>query len=216
MKFIKIYSPQRCGSNYLEWLLKNNFLHDWTLDEGNILGWKHGYPVSTIDWTASNWDSQPVPQEIKNKYLMKALPYKEIIQKAFDENQIIYLICTRNPYSWIFNKVDLEGNIQKWNEKNEILINFIKINNINLIIKHEELIIDPLKVLIEIQSKFQLERAKNFTNLENTIAARQTIKNETFDRTFFIEKKYIQKDKLPLINKLLDESVMNFLDYKYE
>jgi len=111
MKFIKIYGLQRTGTNYMEWICKNNFKDVHVLSESNATGWKHGSPISVkdIDWTGLNWDD---PVKIKKgeckeniaQYLEETLPLKKKIEEADELNDFKYIFVFRDPWSWFASR----------------------------------------------------------------------------------------------------------------
>jgi hypothetical protein len=83
MKFIKIYGIQRTGTNYIEWLLNNNFSDCHVLLEDNVLGWKHGKVKETIDWSDTN--KSYIDYHKKNLNTTFIIKYEDYIESSFSE-----------------------------------------------------------------------------------------------------------------------------------
>tara|TARA_Y100000034_G_scaffold105348_1_gene132612 strand:+ start:503 stop:1216 length:714 start_codon:yes stop_codon:yes gene_type:complete len=235
MKFIKIYGIQRTGTNYTEWLCKNNFKDVNVLRDGNILGWKHGKPIDfeSVDWSGSNWDDpkhindDDVQKQVKG-YLIEVTKIRKDLEDANNQKDLKYVLCFRNPYSWILSKGprwvgydrDLLGAIQYWSRKAKEYCEFYDQNkDISIMFTHWDLISDPSYQMKRIQDKFGLVPMKDeFVSQELEIGPRLDI-----DGTRFNSAKYHRKNSfldrlhpgaLKIISAAVDKEVMNKLGFE--
>jgi hypothetical protein len=210
MKFIKIYGLQRTGTNYVEWLIRENFCNVHVFKEGNVLGWKHGEPPKQIDWTGKNWDCQPVKKEIIESYKKSILGLEKEINKNFYEDNIIYIICTRNPYSWLYKNVNLKD-IKTWNEKNKIWLNFYFSKKNAFIINHYDVIKNYNFFLEKLSKKYGLIKNKKNKNINLKLEPRLKISKKIFDKNFYQKKDYmkiIKKNDKILIKKNINKKLI--------
>ena len=215
MKFLKIYGLQRTGTNCMEWLMRNNFAHLHVFKDGNVLGWKHGRPPEVIDWSGMDWDNQPIIPGIIEDYKLSIKGLEHEIQKAFDSDEILYLICVRDPYSWLHKNVNLRD-ILTWNKKNNWWLEHCENHNMCMIVDHQDLAIDYLYVLESIVDKFKLPRPESYCGITNVIGARQRMENLVFDNVFYANKMYIDnidKSSRELIKNNIDLEIMDKLGF---
>lgn len=217
MKFLKIYGLQRTGTNYTEWLLRENFLNLHVFKGGNVLGWKHGTPPEFIDWSGNNWDNQPIIPEIIKDYQNSIKGLEKKIQEDFNKKAILHVICVRNPYSWLYKNVNLKD-IFTWNKKNRCWLEYFAKNKFPYIFcDHQELIVDYIKQLEKICHNFNLDKKQDkYIDLKNEIGARLSIKNNLFRSDFYKNKCYlnfIDNISLDLIRKNIDGEIMDKLNF---
>ena len=136
MKFVKIYGLQRTGTNYLTAMLKRNFSDVGILV--NELGWKHdSVSLNNVDWNGSDWCSpysnETEQQAERNVYLNTF--NLEDLKNSYDTDQIHYLFCIKNPYSWYdsvvvkkdshaYKNFNMQQIIEFWNRVNNDYYNF--------------------------------------------------------------------------------------------
>jgi len=218
MKFLKIYGMHRTGTNYLEWILKKNCLEDHVFMEGNVIGWKHGNPPEKINWNAEDWDYK-IDLKTKKRYMESIAGLEQIIQQSFDNDEIIYLICVRNPYSLIFNKKNKCEMINSWNLKYTLWIDFYNSHKFCAFIKHEELISNNRQTVEKITKKFSVKMNSEFIDQPHIINSRQIISEQKLNHNFYNDKKYLCKitnKEFKEINDIIDPNLMEKFEYKYE
>jgi hypothetical protein len=216
MIFLKIYGLERSGTNYLEYLVRENLKDVHVFKDGNVTGWKHGTPPSKIDWTGNDWDRKPVNPKVIESYKESIRGLEDQIEHSFCNKEIICLICFRDPYSWMYNNVNMK-NIFTWNCKNKIFFNFYKSYKNSYLIKHDDLIQNNKKIINDLSSIYNLKINNNFVDLEQTIKSRHFITRDIFDKNFYIEKKYLSKINLKykkMIKKNIDKKLMYDIGFK--
>jgi hypothetical protein len=152
-------------------------------------------------------------------------------------------LCVKNPYSWYLSYLEywnrdketrrkLEkhkyfcershacGMIKMWNA---FYRSYLEQPNGVLIIKYEDLLLRPKKVIGSISEKFSMSKTRNFYNIEryiNNYSGRQTNKDGSFSRKeYFLSKKYLEKIGLETINDIeesLDKELLDLLGYSKE
>ena len=93
---LKIFGLQRSGSNYLQWLLEQNFVATRVLVDET--GWKHGPVPSRVDWSGRDWHDPGWPREqfvpfspavrewIEAQRLDNAVPVTDDLPVGFNNN----------------------------------------------------------------------------------------------------------------------------------
>ena len=135
-------------------------------------------------------------------------------------------LCVKNPYSWYLSYLEywnrdketrrrLEkhkhfcershacGMIKMWNA---FYRSYLEQPNQTFVIKYEDLLLQPKKVIDSISKKFSMSKTKNFYNIEryiNNYSGRQTNKDDSFSRKeYFLSKKYLENIGLETINDI--------------
>ena len=160
---------------------------------------------------------------------------------GYPEDTIV--LCVKNPYSWYLSYFEywnrdketrrtLEkhkyfcershacGMIKMWNA---FYRSYLEQPNAVFVIKYEDLLLQPKKVINSISEKFSMTNTKNFYNIEtymNNYSGRQTNKDGSFSRKeYFLSKKYLEKIGLEAINDIeesLDKELLDLLGYSKE
>jgi hypothetical protein len=153
------------------------------------------------------------------------------------------ILCVKNPYSWYISYFEywnrdketrrrLEkhkyfcdrthscGMIKMWNV---FYRSHLEQPNQTFVIKYEDLLLQPKKVIDSISNKFSISKTRNFYNIEryiNNYSGRQTNKDGSFSRKeYFLSKKYLEKIGLETINDIeesLDKELLDLLGYSKE
>ena len=162
-------------------------------------------------------------------------------REGYPEDTIV--LCVKNPYSWYLSYLEywdrdketrrrLEkhkhfcekshacGMINMWNA---FYRSYLEQPSGVLVIKYEDLLLRPKKVIDSISKKFSMSKTRNFYNIEtyiNNYSGRQTNKDGSFSRKeYFLSKKYLEKIGLETINDIeesLDKELLDLLGYSKE
>jgi len=238
MKFVKIYGLQRTGTNYLTAMLKRNFSDVGILV--NELGWKHdSVSLNNVDWNGSDWcspHSNETEQQAERNVYLNTFNLEDL-KNSYDTDQIHYLFCIKNPYSWYdsvvvkkdshaYKNFNMQQIIEFWNRVNNDYYNFCQKNNNCLIIKYEDYYkIGYKHVMQNIQNKFNLISEKSdehiaqktkFLNLLYVALPSNhhdiSLYPEKFKYDYYIEKKFLNSKTIE-IQKYVDQSLMSKLNY---
>jgi hypothetical protein len=181
-----------------------------------------------------------------NKHLFlrgtKGVP-RSVCEKRCDYPDNAIALCVKNPYSWYLSYFEywnrdketrrrLEkhkhfceeshacGMIKMWNA---FYRSYLEKPNGVFIIKYEDLLLRPKKVIDSISKKFSISKTRNFYNIEryiNNYSGRETNKDGSFPRKeYFLSKKYLEKISLETINDIeqsLDKELLDLLGYSKE
>lgn len=226
IKYIKIFGLKRSCTNYIESLLRTNF-KEHVLLHGNVMGWKHGKPVKEIDWTGHAWVEQYDPNAIEQ--YMNSVSRKSL-QKEFDNDNILYIICIKNPYAWYLSYCKA-ANITPFPLKPEICYMW----NFNLewiqeymyhkhyyVIRFEDMLSNYSAVLDDIANKFNLTpKNKVWKNITKYITVNQKIDDNVFNANYYLNNDYIFEytthsyDNFNQFNQLLSIDLMESLHYNF-
>lgn len=232
MKYFKIYGLERTGTNYITSLIGKNFSNVKVFM--NIGGDKH---KNLIQFPTKKQIFEHVSKDIYNKY--KNINLKQL----FDQKKIIYLICVKNPYTWIDSYLNYYGNnkpwlkqldrteeniiyaTKLWNSRYKNYSKYIKEGSAYVVI-YEEILDNYNDFLRKMMKKFNLKKKeKNFINIEKKLRANSEdtigrVGFKKFDKKDFylqspIDKIYKEKE-FNLINKYLDNDLLKFYGYKVQ
>src|SRR6266542_201699 len=103
--FVKVHGVMRSGTNYLAWMLKNNFVGVEPLSL--ILGWKHGpFRLDQAALGLEAWEDPRVvgefgrfPAEL-HATLTEARPLIEAATRDFERGQMRYAVICKHPCEW--------------------------------------------------------------------------------------------------------------------
>lgn len=111
MKYIKIYGMPRTGTNYLRFLLEENFD---VMAFHHILGGKHGAPCDPREWIQAEiktpnrlmaWEGQYESGQDGPNFsprFNKVAHYLEFLEELQEQlGDIYYVILVKNPYAWL-------------------------------------------------------------------------------------------------------------------
>ena len=155
----------------------------------------------------------------------------------------IIILCVKNPYSWFLSYTDYwsrsnqsmrnetrhkyfceeshaSGMIKMWN----MFYSFYLDSPLEVfLVRYEDMLSNPDKVVLDISSRFSIAKTKGFYNIEryiNNYSGRQTGDNESFLRKeYFLSKKYLANISLETINDIeesLDKELLDLLGYSKE
>ena len=153
MEKIKIYGERNTGTIYLEWLLIKNLIVE--IQEDFQYGWKHRLA--------------PGEDEITDKM----------------KKETLYVCLVKNPYSWLlsmhkrpynhpslkelsfsqfikYSYGDYKNPVVMWNLKNRSYTNLGLYADNHIIIKYEDILIEPKEVMGEISEKFNINKTGIF------------------------------------------------------
>ena len=225
--FFKQYGLERSGTNYIKALLDINFQNTRVLS--NIYGFKHG-DFQPFDAGYNPALDRNVVTDLKTNEL-------EFVKESFRTNQIKYLVSTKLPHSWATsyskcpwirgtNSLSVENvtsYIDKWNKQNRNWIEYIleKESLSSVLIRYEDLVVDPQKVINMISMKYAIDIKEAFNILEfrrmrtgPDVNGFKNITNHRFDKSYYTEERYM--NELPeeikeLIDKLVDKDVLAYI-----
>lgn len=209
MKQIKIYSERNTGAIYMEWLVKANL--SVNIIDSFELGWKH-----------------------------RVAPSEEELSNELKKN-VLYLCLVKNPYSWAismhkrpylhevvkslgftdflkYSFGDYRNPVIMWNTKNKSYLKMADYVDHHEVIKYEDLLINPHKILFDISEKHNFKINGVFRNINNLLTHSHGMRKRQFHNEYYINeewKKQLHPRHIESINKYLDSELMNKLNYKY-
>jgi len=234
MKFIKINGARRSGNNYVEWLMNHNFKNVHVFFLGNVTGWRHGLPPTSVDWSGGDWDE---PGWLANKSHMKRL-FSSIgglqyeIDNAFADNEVRYVFCVKNPYAYYHSTSKIWGHpkghpkdtiakeyVDWWNSVNRAYIDFARERPTRCyVVFNEKLIVDPETEVNNIATRLDLKRTDTFVNQPDVVMVNGPIsKGNKFNANFYINREYLNDYSTKTINEInsyIDMGVMENLGYE--
>lgn len=226
IQYIKLFGLKRSCTNYVELLLRKNF-KEHVLLHGNVMGWKHGKPVKEIDWTGHAWVEQYDPVVIET--YMNSVSRKSL-QKAFNDDNILYVICVKNPYAWYLsyckaaniNPFPLNTAIcYNWNYNIEWIQEYIK-HKYYYVIRFEDMLFNYSTVLQDIKHKFKLTpKYEVWKNVNNYVGSNLHIYDKLFNNEYYLNKEYLNEyithsyEYLNQFNQLLSIDLMESLQYEF-
>lgn len=98
---IKLFGLERSGTNYLEWLIKNNCQRVRLLT--NQLGWKHGVPSKGFCKLLDPSGLALLPEEESALYSHRSFNDTALthnIRQIIAAKRLRVVIIVKNPYSW--------------------------------------------------------------------------------------------------------------------
>jgi hypothetical protein len=214
MKYIKEVGYFRTGTNFVQWLINKNFSDVKVLV--NHFGYKHGNPANFFN----NYDIDSKFNSFGNKTTLDATKSikgveRENILNDWKTDKIKYVICVRDIYSWLYGygkykKTGFnEKYINEWNCKTREHYDFYVKNKENcVLIKHDNLVSEPIKILEKIEQKFGLVR-KNEDYMVSKKKANKGggLTNEPINIDYYKEKKYMEtfnENQIKIVNKVVD------------
>lgn len=228
--FIKPYGLRRTSTNFIKAVLEDNFNAKLIPHIGDS---KHSEPHIINPDFSQPYDNFIDREKLDNKEQIELL--------KLNINSIKYLLCVKNPYSWLVsihkystltienfdyritdlkNKKQLANAIQKWNVYNQNVIKFCKENpNLTYLLRTENLICGDIEREIQnIAMKFYLTQlGENLAVTNNIVDPRYLRTNVKFNPDYYVNEEYLNmfsREDLDYINQLLDRDVMKTLCYE--
>lgn len=224
IEYIKIFGLQRSGTNYLSYLINENFNDVHALV--NLGGWKHGFYA--VPWILGQ--EAHVLGIIKNPYAWLVSIYnywgrdrvrnvgpdiRGVKFENFIKNRVIFEKQKDIPY--VYRSANP---IQHWNNMN-FHWSSIRLNEKKLcIVKYETLLCNLETTVYDIKNALSLELKNEsiITSDKKFIPSGEQIKtnNESFDKEYYLNDSFLSyytPELIEFVNKELDLDVM--VHYKY-
>tara|TARA_B100000029_G_scaffold397956_1_gene396352 strand:- start:85 stop:828 length:744 start_codon:yes stop_codon:yes gene_type:complete len=217
--YIKLYGIPRSCTNLVKLLFHNN-LSDVTV-LSNVLGWKHGNHPESVDWNGKDWDPINNPKGISPSDFVSNDELNSI-KEAYEANKMKYVICLKDPYSWLIsyskyeareslisrsilsfkgiNRKKLVEYISLWNDRHRNWSELLKDNPNATMIRYEDILNDADSALNTIAIFFDLDKIDKvimpeFNLSRNPEAVGKLPKQEdkSFNKTdYYLNKKYLE------------------------
>lgn len=210
MNAIKIYGLRRTGTNYLQWLLAQNFKQLVILKD--MFAWKHGLP---IDYKGKTY-----------KFTGRDYCLSPDILRLDAISKLYYILCVKDPYSWYISicnwhntdpfpldKDKLER-LFLWNYMGLEYIKFVCKVHSSVIIRYEDLLTNLDFVLQTMADRFCLFRMNTLLDTDCNI----------YDGTHIYDKRYFYASKhyldlysgtdFEMARKFLDKELVEKLGYR--
>jgi len=220
----KQYGQMRTGTNLLRALLLTN--HPATRVLMHVLGDKHALPLdlSTI-WDRSQSAIEFVkaatfaaPSATTTQLDDRQLPYighiARTIADAYAWGSLGYLISIKNPYAWIVSMtrihrrwIDGDGTLlphciddiaDACHSFNERYAAWLALTP-RAVVRHEDLVVDPLRILREVESRFSLPPTDVHVVPRGCVQPAHwdyspvDVELKTFDVGYYTERRYLAK-----------------------
>lgn len=226
---VKIYGLERTGTNYLEWLLKNNFVGLLVLT--NELGWKHGDPEKYFSGLIENGTCYVEKPDVKAHFCGRSFRDPMVVEwtvRLITKSRMFCVIMVKNPYSWYesfakYARFPLQPirrqEIRRWTTRNQTWCELHDRNRTRfMVMKYEDLLEDMPSCLLRLQLTFALEARSSWIDCTNRLNPAIHISPERFDRDYFLRRQYLQKymcSDFEEINHELEPALMKRFDYEY-
>lgn len=223
IEYVKIHGLQRSGTNYIAYLINENYENCRSLI--NVGGWKHGHykipltlehevhvltivknPYSWLVSMYNYWKNKNIGQDLCG------VPFKDFVKnRAIFERQkdVPYLFRAANP-------------VQHWNNMNfhwcSILIDTKKL----FILRYESLISNKEMCLNEISKLFSLKRKDVIQDCTNSMIPADELpkpSEQKWQKEFYDNRAYLDlydQETFDFVNNQLDLDVMIAFRYEYE
>lgn len=231
MTYAKVWGLKRSGTNFLCWLLEENFNDIEVLTE--VGGWKHGFKPKEVDWTGLSWVDSERGDRRQGMNMAKNRMTPEI-RDAFETGAVLDLFAVKDPYAWIdsydrFAHTHFKQDIRTPEEMCRIWNNFNRhwMEAGCRWVKSDEMVIDPVPWLNGFHAySGATKKHDEWKTTANRMARRadtnKHLGRETkkpFDPTRYTEKKYLDKFRdnralLACVNRRLDRSLMEIFGYE--
>jgi hypothetical protein len=226
MNIVKIYGLRRTGTNYLQWLMINNFEHLVVLVDA--FKWKHGLPENiTRKRVNSVFNNNCLTS--KDYRLSVSVDEPIDLENLNDAVPVNYILCIKDPYSWYLSICrwkhivpfpltnDKLEQLFIWNYMGNKYRKFVCQFPRTVIIKYEDLLLKLNHTLKDLENRFCLKLFGTHV-VDN--------KNNAYDdapfskqRHFYASKKYLKlyttKDFFAM-RDFLDKEIVNKLGYKLQ
>lgn len=220
--YFKQYGLQRTGTNYTKLLIERNLNNVEVFP--SVFGWKHGTNFDHKKWLNDFSKGEEVYSVDRINKLDKS---KNYYQNALNSG-LTYLIHIKNPYSlFVSHKKFMKQstyNVKYWcnkfNHSYEKYFNLLKEKS-GIIIKYEDLLINPKNILLKISEKYSLEIKENIY-IEDKIVNPGSdwnvpVGKMKFDKSYYLDEKYlkdISEKELNSISRFINWEMISFLDYR--
>jgi len=226
MNFIKIYGLRRTGTNYLQWLLANNFRQLVVLVDA--FRWKHGLPSNITPEQRYKFIDTISHKDYKLSADLQKFPGAEVLS-----DEIHYIMCVKDPYSWYISICKWSGlnpfptdkdKLEKmylWNYMGERYKKFCcggTNRETRIILRYEDLLsglTEVLNTLSEITG-LRLSTKTKVVDCDNDVYSGQSFEAR---RKFYIKKEYLcfySPTDFAAMRDFIDADVAKYLEYKIQ
>jgi hypothetical protein len=224
-RIIKIFGLQRTGTNYVEWLIRNNFKNIFVFT--NQLGWKHGLPPNALrrlmDSNLAALDENDRAELFKHKWFSSS-DRVEPIRAMLAERRINFVFMIKDPYSWYLSFARYSGfrpfpiriqAIQKWNQFYQSAIAFQAAHSdCSIMIKYEDLLGNMPATMDRVRLQFGFPPVATYLDISRTLRPGFVVSQNEFNRGYYLEEKFLERykpdDKLELGKQILPELAAQF------
>ena len=231
--FIKIYGLQRSGTNYLEWLLRNNLKDVHVLVDET--GWKHGFVPDTIDWGGYDWSDPDMPLPDKHQFAERRRHrlggLMEQLVEAVENGELRYCIVSKDPYSWYASYARYTASpcspvrselIEHWCALNRHWYQYSRTNEArSCFLRYSDLLERPRDTIAGLCRQFGISfSSQEFRNCEYTMSAFEgTPQSNLFHYGYYLNRQYLEefsKEDLALFAAKLPSELMDKLGYEIQ
>lgn len=219
MIYIKQYGLKRSGTNYLRYLIEENFKDVKVLVD--ILGWKHGYPSQSVTTNWKNW--YPEWQPDKNPATPELI---EEIKQSVREGRYWHLLMVKDPFAWIismrkylktgFSAGDVEQLSMVWNTMLFQYLNFRAYTPRTIIVRYEDFLLnleDSMKLLQDTTELEQTGKGTFWTAPELTLERgnddqdhKGCMTKEEFQKDYYLQRRFMEEfdgEQLDVVRRVL-------------
>jgi len=203
--FIKLYGIERSGTNYLAWLLNENFLDVRVLN--NLLGWKHG--TQPLDETAANpelWADPRWMARTVNPYWNQPSALADHVTNemtaAVRDRTIRIVAIVKNPYAWYvsYKRKWEDVPVEKWRIANACHLRMCCEWPLAAMVRYEDLLHDLDGTLAIVGQRLSLSPAHDVfrdcgvaLRPQDDLTWQQQRDGEAFDATYYRERRYMDE-----------------------
>ena len=222
MIYIKQYGLKRSGTNYLRYLIEENFQGVKVLVD--ILGWKHGFPTQVASANWKDWYPEWKPdKDPSTPEMLQAL------KQAIQDRDYWHLLTVKNPFAWIasmakyagtlvssLNPVGLEGAAIQWVTMLTHYINFRTYTPRTLIVRYEDFLLsleDSMKMLQDTMELEQTGKGTFWTAPELTLERgndeqdhKGCMTKEEFQKDYYLQRRFMEEfngEQLAIVRRVL-------------
>ena len=208
-KKVKVFGERNSATIYIEWLLKKNFKVE--LLDYKSFGWKHRLAPTKSELEMHAHDDVCFICIVKNPYSwlrsMHRRPYKQEELKNMKFSEFL-----KFPYG------DYENPVKMWNKKNKSYLELSEnVRNFHML-KYEDLLVNPEKLLEQIQQKMRLSKSVFwFTDMEQKLSNKKGVSSNRFHKKYYLKEKWKDQyaaEDIAFINSQLDEELMQNFNYE--
>jgi hypothetical protein len=227
LEYIKIHGLQRSGTNYLSYLINENFENTKVLV--NLGGWKHGHYMAPwsvgkevhvvvivknpYSWLTSVYDYWGTSRRLRIGPDLTGVPFEDFVQNRIyveAQKDIPYLFRASNP-------------VQHWNNMN-FHWTTIRLNSKSLfVVTYESLLSNQEQCLQQISKSFGLTRKPKLESCDNVVLPSDEeihIGDKKWDKERFYKNEQFMDmyspETLKFVNDQLDLDLMIGLGYEYK